>query len=134
MGAIIFWIILICIGIAIFKRIWPFIILGVVIWLIYLYPVITISVIAALALLGYWADRSSKKDLAIVERYLEEKGMLDFGQIVSGTSLSESSINTVLEKLVEMKKLEKVELKKGEFLYKSHNYKAVSKTAEIELD
>ncbi|KNH14447.1 hypothetical protein [Vibrio cyclitrophicus] len=134
MGTIIFSLIVICIGIALFKRIWPLIVLGVVIWLVYLFPVPTISIIAVLALLGYWADSSSKKDFATIEAYLEEKGMLDVDQIASGTSISETAINTALEKLVEINKVEKVELKKGEFLYKSHNYKAVSKTTEIELD
>ncbi|HCM1321427.1 TPA: hypothetical protein N2907_003741 [Vibrio parahaemolyticus] len=134
MGTIFFSLIVICIGIALFKRIWPLIVLGVVIWLVYLFPVPTISIMAILALLGYWVDGSSKKDLATIETYLEEKGMLDIGQIASGTSISESSINTALEKLIEVNKVEKVELKKGEFLYKSHNYKEVSKTTEIELD
>lgn len=134
MGTIFFSLIVICIGIALFKRIWPLIVLGVVIWLVYLFPVPTISIMAILVLLGYWVDSSSKKDLATIETYLEEKGMLDIGQIASGTSISESSINTALEKLIEVNKVEKVELKKGEFLYKSHNYKEVSKTTEIELD
>ncbi|XNJ86521.1 hypothetical protein AB6C47_002130 [Vibrio cyclitrophicus] len=134
MGTIIFSLIVICIGIALFKRIWPLIVLGVVIWLVYLFPVPTISIIAVLALLGYWADNSAKKDFATIEAYLEEKGMLDVDQIASGTSISETAINTALEKLVEINKVEKVELQKGEFLYKSHNYKAVSKTTEIELD
>ena len=134
MGTIFFSLIVICIGIALFKRIWPLIVLGVVIWLVYLFPVPTISIIAVLALLGYWADSSAKKDFATIEAYLEEKGMLDVDQIASGTSISETAINTALEKLVEINKVEKVELQKGEFLYKSHNYKAVSKTTEIELD
>ncbi|WP_217522983.1 hypothetical protein [Vibrio metschnikovii] len=134
MGTIIFWFIVICIGLSLLQRIWPFLVFGAVIWLVYLFPVPTLSVIAVFALLGYWADSSSKKDLNTIERYLEEKGMLDIGQIVSGTSISETSINTVLEELVEKDKVEKVELGNGEVLYKSLNYKEVSKTTEIELD
>ncbi|WP_350939954.1 hypothetical protein MRO13_00735 [Vibrio metschnikovii] len=134
MLTIIFWFIVICIGFSLLQRIWPFLVFGAVIWLVYLFPVPTLSVIAVFALLGYWADSSSKKDMTTIKRYLEEKGMLDIGQIASGTSISEKSINTVLEELVEKKKVEKVELGNGELLYKSLNYKEVSKTTEIELD
>lgn len=134
MGTMILGFIVICVGIALFQKIWPFLVLGGAIWLVYLFPAPAISTIAVLAVLGYWADSTSKKDLTIIARYLEEKGMLDIGQIVSGTSISKESINTVLEKLIEKNKVEKIELGKGQLLYKSHNYKEVSKTTEIELD
>lgn len=134
MGTIIFWFFVLCVGIALLQRIWPFLVLGGVIWLIYLFPVPAISTIAVLVVLYYWADSSSNKDLVIITQYLEENGMVDISQIINNTSISETSVNVALKKLIEKNKVEEVELERGNLLYKSHNYKEVSKTTEIELD
>lgn len=134
MGTIIFWFFVLCVAIALFQRIWPFLVLGGGIWLIYLFPVPAISIIAILAALGYWTESSSNKDLVIITQYLEEKGIVEFREIVNDTSINETSVNTALKKLIEKNKVKEVELEKGKLLYQSHNYKEVCKTTEIELD
>lgn len=122
-----------CICIALIQKIWPFLVLAIIGYLLYLFPLEAGITLGILVLLAWFASISANKNKTLILNVINTEGMRDIEQLMDDTKLTKNDILTAIESLSENNEINIIEIDNG-LIYQSINYKEVSKTNEIMLD
>lgn len=118
---------------AIFKKVWPFLLLGGIGYSIYLWPFPVISFLVALTALAVVAnhfEKDKKKELLSI---VKTRNIIDLEEIVEMSKKSRGDVIRSLD-LLEKEGEVKKDIVKEKVLYKSKDYMNTESVQEINLD
>lgn len=119
--------------VALFKKVWPLLLLAAIGYCIYLWPIPSISVLTVLAVLGFFGNKAEKKSREKIISIVEEANIIELNDAVELSGKSRSDATKIMDDLVDKGIIMK-DVVKDKVLYKSKNYQQSSNVQEINLD
>lgn len=107
-----------CICIALIQKIWPFLVLAIIGYLLYLFPLEAGITLGILVLLAWFASISANKNKTLILNVINTEGMRDIEQLMDDTKLTKNDILTAIESLSENNEINIIEIDNG-LIYQS---------------